>query len=124
MRRRAFARSVVVTFSIAELACAAAPEDAQTSAPLPGNPPRPVGDGGRVAPPDPAPNDTSHDAPDPEPEPEPDPETAPDPGPPKVTIHQRPDGTCWETTSVECPPMVMCNPPPPRQVDCPAPRPK
>jgi hypothetical protein len=39
---------------------------------------------------------------------------------PGAQVSKRPDGTCWESVDTKCPPNVPCNPPPPRQVACPA----
>jgi len=33
-------------------------------------------------------------------------------------IDRHDDGTCWQSFDVSCPPDVLCNPPPPQQVDC------
>lgn len=50
---------------------------------------------------------------------------APDDGPapaeegPTTSILKRDDGTCVEIVQVDCPPDVMCNPPPPQPVPCP-----
>jgi hypothetical protein len=33
-------------------------------------------------------------------------------------VMHRADGTCWSTTSIDCPKGVMCNPPPPRKALC------
>ncbi|MCB9540026.1 MAG: hypothetical protein H6704_27750 [Myxococcales bacterium] len=34
-------------------------------------------------------------------------------------VDVRPDGTCWQFYETRCPPGARCNPPPPRQVQCP-----
>ncbi len=38
---------------------------------------------------------------------------------PKETIEKNADGTCSRYVSVDCPPEVACNPPPPEPVPCP-----
>jgi hypothetical protein len=35
-------------------------------------------------------------------------------------VRHNEDGTCWAFAEVECPTGMACNPPPPRQVKCPA----
>ncbi len=48
----------------------------------------------------------------------PDPGVLPPPsGKPGTSVVRRAEGTCWETT--DCPPNAKCDPPPPRQVECP-----
>ncbi|MCA9652935.1 MAG: hypothetical protein H6712_19785 [Myxococcales bacterium] len=129
MRQRHFARSVVVTFSLAELAaCTGASEDLSKTV----NPPPPQVDDGTPeadggAPPadgGAAPADGGDERPiianPPEPRPE------PEPRPPteitsRSTIEHLDDGTCIEHLSVDCPPGMACNPPPPREVPCPEP---
>jgi len=39
---------------------------------------------------------------------------------PDVHIEKQPDGTCLRIVTAKCPPGVMCNPPPPQKVPCPA----
>ena len=39
---------------------------------------------------------------------------------PDVRIEKQPDGTCLRIVTAKCPPGVMCNPPPPQKVPCPA----
>jgi len=36
-----------------------------------------------------------------------------------ANVQKEPDGSCREYTHVQCPPGVMCNPPPPHPVRCP-----
>lgn len=106
MRRRTLAASVVVTVSLAELACTSSP-------------------GGETRNPPPQALDTK------KPEPEPISRNPPDPSagevPPeeipgdKITIEKMPNGTCREYVDVYCPPGDSCNPPPPREVPCPLP---
>jgi hypothetical protein len=36
-----------------------------------------------------------------------------------ATVTRDDDGTCWVRSGGHCPPNVHCNPPPPRQVECP-----
>ena len=56
----------------------------------------------------------------------PEPRPEPEPRPPteitsRSTIEHLDDGTCIEHLSVDCPPGMACNPPPPREVPCPEP---
>jgi hypothetical protein len=109
MRKRVFATSVVVTVAMGDVAC--------KSKPINENPPGPIID--ETTPPDPEPE------PETEPEPEPEPDSGPDSGatPDRPTsstkiVHNE-DGTCTEYVSVDCPPGMACNPPPPREVPCP-----
>src|SRR5688500_2587309 len=112
VRSRVFAASVVVTFSLAEGACTV-PKDGGSGngEVIHRNPP----------PREPDPQPEPEPEPEPEPDPKPDPKPEPEPIDPKTTttVRRMDDGTCQEFTSVECPPQVMCNPPPPRTVDCP-----
>ena len=39
--------------------------------------------------------------------------------PDESKVTKREDGTCWYFNNPTCPPNVHCNPPPPRQVECP-----
>ena len=63
------------------------------------------------------------DSPPPNPNPPPPPPEKP--GPPRKDwgqVVRRPDGTCLQLPpATRCPPNVHCNPPPPRQVECPPP---
>lgn len=123
MRRRRFAQSVVVTFSLAELACTSSGPGHTVNPPPPSDDGAADGaaadgaadEGGFIGPADdggPAiADDGGADGAD-------DGETPTTIGEPKTTVHKRPDGTCWETITVDCPPNVACNPPPPKQVDC------
>jgi hypothetical protein len=59
------------------------------------------------------------------PEPEPLPSSSASPTPSSsstvtVTVRSRPDGRCYMQVPMDCPPGVMCNPPPPEEVDCPS----
>jgi hypothetical protein len=38
---------------------------------------------------------------------------------PNANVEQRPDGSCWQHETPNCPPNAKCNPPAPRQVQCP-----
>ena len=104
MRRRTLAASVVVTVSLAELACTSS-SGGETR-----NPPPQELD---VEKPDPEP--ISHNPPDPSAGVQPPEEIPGD----KITIEKMPDGTCMEYVDVYCPPGDSCNPPPPREVQCP-----
>lgn len=95
MKRRTLAASVVVTVSLADLAC--------TSGRTTGNPPPPTADGGEEP--------ISRNPPGPEPEP-----VRP---PPRETIETLADGTCVLHVEEVCDPGDSCNPPPPRPVPCP-----
>jgi len=120
MRRRTLAASVVVTVSLAELACTSG-TGGETRNP----PPQQVD---TKTPPDPEP--ISRNPPDPSAGEVPPEEKPPEEKPPeqipgdKVTVEKQPDGTCIEYVSVYCPPGDSCNPPPPREVPCPLPEPK
>lgn len=119
MRRRTLAASVVVTVSLAELACTSS-SGGETR-----NPPPQELDTKK---PDPEP--ISRNPPDPSAGEVPPEEKPPEEKPPeeaygdKITIEKMPDGTCMEYVSVYCPPGDSCNPPPPREVPCPLPEPK
>jgi hypothetical protein len=113
MASRRLAQSVVVTFSLVELGCTGSVEH-----------PKPPSDDAKAGGDDEAAeaeaggdvevaDDGKDDGTAVEPPPDPTAIT------PTVTVTRRPDGTCWEMVSVTCPPQMACNPPPPRQVDCP-----
>lgn len=129
MRRRAFAQSVVVTFSLVEPACTSAGSEDRSRTVNPPPPPQraddgaeiPAKDDGAAAPGDSAgpPDANANDDADPRA-----PEVMVNPPPPEEIRHRvevvtRPDGTCWEQVIIDCPPGVACNPPPPKSVDCP-----
>jgi hypothetical protein len=79
------------------------------------NPPPPEGHGG------PAPETGEPHANPPGPEVDkPVPEPEPAQAGPNDNVEIRKNGTCWARVDVKCPPPpATCNPPPPRQVDCP-----
>mgnify|MGYP001238727487 CR=1 FL=1 len=99
---------MVVTFSLADVACEKTvttgnppPPDPTAAQEPTSNPPGPTDDG---------------DA-----EPESDADGAPEPTgvQSKEKIVDNGDGTCSRYYEVDCPPNVACNPPPPEQVPCP-----
>lgn len=104
--------SFVITVATTSLASAACGGSATTSNPpeVFMNPP----------PPDPEP-------PPPEPQPEPEGEFATPPdgesnevaGGDGADVTRDESGKCWRHAKVDCPPMAMCNPPPPQEVPCP-----
>ncbi len=127
MGRRSFSRSVVVTLSLAELACGGG--EAKPEPQPRGNPP-PLEKSA----------ETRADAPKKEapeiprktpgtdlPPEEPSGYVEVDPyAPPKhkvdgdmLTVMLQPEGKCREIKRIDCPPGKHCNPPPPRTIDCP-----
>jgi hypothetical protein len=128
MGRRSFARSVVVTISLAEVAVACG----SGKEPLPGNPPPPEEKAAKkVAPAEPPPRkapEIERKSPGtnlPPEEPSGYAEVNPYP-PPKnriqgenVATQLQQEGRCIEQRRMECPPGKHCNPPPPRVIECP-----
>ncbi|MBL4687636.1 MAG: hypothetical protein JKY37_23775 [Nannocystaceae bacterium] len=113
MARRSLAASVVITISLAELACSSGPSHTRNPPPQPsGNESPPKESPPKESPPK---DDLSGES-----------EGAVEINTPvktQTTIQKLEDGTCMEYVSVSCPAGVMCNPPPPNPVPCPEDKP-
>ena len=127
MGRRSFARSVVVTISLAEMACGGGSKNE----PLPGNPPPLEKSAAKEKQAD-APKNEAPEIPRKSPGTDLPPEQPSgyaevDPyAPPKhkiegdmITVQLQQEGKCRELKRIDCPPDKHCNPPPPRTIDCP-----
>src|SRR5690606_27985563 len=119
MARRSFAASVVVTVSLAELACTSTgggehrdpPTELVDLEQITRNPPDPSNGVGEDDGGDAPLADGGGDEP-----------VADDRGDGtrvEPMIRRQPDGTCVELVNIQCPEGLMCNPPPPRTVPCP-----